>query len=191
MILTGDEIYRTLICAITEKRPLPPAEWNLVRLEEEIRTATAQYEPSSLLRQRDALQTAVYYLVDFAARMPEWIDTTAKNERVEKTCRELAEEIVKITERPDEIIQERGKLKSWLKAILAVNTSLIYVEETEKAVARDRAAKRSHQSAPFKNDSLFAAQGEQKNQQSVLAKNIWLKAQNKSCGERSEQPSLF
>lgn len=189
-ILSRDEIYQTLIHAITEKRPLPPADWDLVKLEEEIRTATAQYDPNPLSRQQDALLTAVYYLVDFAVRMPEWIETTAKNERVEKTCRELAEELIKITEHPDEIIAERGKLKSWLKAILAVNTSLIYVEETEKAVARDREAKRLRQAAS-KNDLFSASHDEPRNQQTALAKNIWSKAQSKVAGEHSEQQSLF
>lgn len=119
-ILDRDEIYRKLIAALERKEPHPPADWYASQLDEEIRRAGREFEPDARLRQEDAIQTCLFYLVDFARRMPEWINTTETNDRIKLACGELAEEIHKITLRPAEIIEKHGKLKVWLKAILAV-----------------------------------------------------------------------
>lgn len=190
-ILPQDRIYPMLIAALTEKRPLPPADWSVVKLGEEILTSGSTYEPDLFLRQADALRTAVYYLVDFASRMPEWINTSESNERVKEMCCELAAEIETITVRPDEIIAERGKLKSWLKAILSVQTCWIYREEIERVRAHDREIKRKSQLSPPKENPLLVAEAKQEKWQSVLAKNIWQKASGRTQTESSDQPRLF
>lgn len=167
-VLPQDEIYRRLIIALTEKRPPPPDDWSASVLDEKVLTSGSEFEPDLLVRQRDALQTAIYYLVDFSSRMPEWIDTSENNERVKEMCRELAFEIERITVRPDEVINERGKLKSWLKAILAVNTCFIYREEAERAIARNREAKRSRQSLPSKENPLFATERAKRGKMEII-----------------------
>lgn len=101
-ILTTDEIYRKLIAALECKEPHPPAGWCASQLDEKIRRAGREFEPDAKLRQEDALQTCRFYLVDFARRMPEWINTTETNDRIKLACWELAEEIEKITLRPAE-----------------------------------------------------------------------------------------
>lgn len=193
---TRDEIYSILIRAITDKLPLPPAGWFASQLDEELWRATKKYEPDASLRQRDALETCLAYLVDFSARMPEWINTTETNERVKKMCEELAAEIEKITVAPDEIIGTRGKLKSWLKAILSVQTCLIYREETERVIAEKDASKRAARVALPKPNALFDAPAKAENRQSDLAKNILQKVIGKISDKSSEQsseqqPSLF
>jgi len=145
--LTRDEIYQTLLVALKEKRPAPPAGWCASRLDEELWKATREYEPDAPLRQQDALQTSLFYLVDYAGRMPERVNLTESNERVRKMCEELADEIEQITHAPGEIINERGKLKAWLKAILSVQTCLIYREETERFISEEDAAKRQKRAA--------------------------------------------
>lgn len=194
-LLTRDKIYLLLIRAITDKQPLPPAGWCASRLDEEMWLATREYEPDALLRQQDALDTCFAYLVDFAVRMPEWINTTETNSRVKLTCKELAAEIERITHRPDEVIAEHGKLKAWLKAILAVQTCFIYREETERNIAEQDAAKRAARFAPPKTKSPVDAPPQANKWQSDLARNIFQKAAGKSpaksAEQSSEQPSLF
>ncbi len=196
-IFTPDEIYQMLIRAMTEKQPLPPAGWRASQLDEELWRATRDFEPDAQIRQKDALRSCLAYLVDFALRMPEWIDTTETNERVRKMCRELSAEIDKITVAPNEIINERGKLKSWLKAILAVETCLIYREELARHIAEQDAAKRAARfAAPPKTNELFEGKkAKAEKWQSALAKNIFQKVVGKSpekpSEQTSEQPSLF
>ena len=196
-IFTRDEIYKKLIAAITDKEPLPPAGWCASQLDEELWRATKEYEPDPFLRQEDALRTCLAYLVDFAVRMPEWINTTETNERVRKMCRELADEIEKITVAPKEIIDERGKLKSWLKAILSVQTCLIYREETARVIVEQDAAKRAARLSPAKINKTVAASANKEKWQSDLAKSIFEKTLGKTpekLTEQSpvrEQPSLF
>jgi hypothetical protein len=195
-IFIRDEIYSILIRAITDKLPLPPAGWRASQLDEELWRATKEYEPDAILRQRDALETCLAYLVDFSARMPEWINTTESNGRVKKMCEELACEVEKITVSPAEIIATRGKLKSWLKAILAVQTCLIYREETTRVIAENDASKRAARLAPPKPNALFDAPAKAGTRQSDLAKNILQKVIGKTSAKPPEQssepqPSLF
>ena len=195
-ILNPDEIYRKLIAALERKEPPPPAGWCASRLDEEIRETGREFEPDAKLRQEDALQTCLFYLVDFARRMPEWINTTKTNDRVKLTCRELSEEIEKITLRPAEAIERGGKLKVWLKAILAVQTCLIYREETARNINQQDEAKRAAMFSPVKNNSGDGATVKEEEQYSVLAKNIFENVCGKSSVKISEkspetQPSLF
>lgn len=193
-------VYQRLLDALRLKTPLPPPEWDLVKLDEEILRATREYNPDSTARFVDAMTTAIYYLTDFSSRMPAWIDVSVNNDRVVAMCQELAAEIEGITFRPDKIIHERGKLKSWLKAILAVQTCLIYREETERVIARDKAAKLAGEAKP--NSSLSnAAEPSKQMRQTGIAAVIWKKAQtavardkptiSKTVQKTSEQPSLF
>ena len=201
-ILTTDEIYRKLIAALERKEPPPPAGWCASHLDEEIRETGREFEPDAKIRQADALQTCLFYLIDFARRMPEWIDTTAGNDRVKLLCLELAEEIEKITLRPAEVIEKHGKLKVWLKAILAVQTCLIYREETARNIAQQDEANRAAKCLPVKNDSFARADVENadvKNGEwfSAVAENIFENVCGKSSVKPSDkspeeaQPSLF
>lgn len=192
-ILTRGEIYQTLLAALKEKRPAPPAGWCASKLDEELWRATSEYEPDAYCRQNDVLQTSLYYLVDYASRMPERVDLSESNGRVRQMCEELADEIEKITHQPGEIINERGKLKTWLAAILSVQTCLIYREETERFIAEEDAAKRLQRAAQAKSYSLPAATSKSgsDNWQSDLAKSIFQKAGAKTPPQTSEQPSLF
>lgn len=182
---------------MTDKEPLPPAGWCASQLDEELWRAGGEFEPDAFLRQEDALRTCFAYLVDFAVRMPEWINTTETNERVRKMCRELADEIEKITVAPHEIIGERGKLKSWLKAILSVQTCLIYREETARVIAEEDAARRTARASPTKINKPVAASANKEKWQSDLAKSIFEKTLGKTPEKFSEQsleqeqPSLF
>jgi hypothetical protein len=191
-ILTRGEIYQILVAALTEKRPSPPAGWCAARLQEELWRATREYEPDAFLRQQDALETSLFYLVDYATRMPERVNLTESNGRVRRMCEELADEIDKITHRADEIISERGKLKAWLSAILSVQTCLIYREETERFIAEEDAAKRARRAAAQANGCRTqTTKPDSGKWQSDLAKNIFQKASAKTQSEQSEQPSLF
>ena len=184
-ILTTDEIYRKLVAALESKEPQPPVGWCASRLNEEIRRAGREFEPDARLRQEDALQTCLFYLVDFARRMPEWIDTTVGNDRIKLACRELSEEIEKITLRPAEVIERRGKLKVWLKAILAVQTCLIYREETARNINRQDEAKRAVMFSPVKNKPDEDAPFNEKERYSASAKNIF----ENVCGKSSVKTS--
>lgn len=195
-ILKLDEIYSILVRAMIDKIPLPPEGWCASKLDEELWRATREYEPDAILRQKDALETSLCYLVDYAARMPERVNLTESNQRVKQMCEELASEIDKIARSPDEIISERGKLKAWLKAILSVQTCLIYREETERFLAEQDAAKRAVRIAPVKKNPSAAEPPAVGKWQSDLAKNIFQNAFGKSAetpvaASASEQPSLF
>jgi len=195
-ILNPDEIYRKLIAALECKEPQPPAGWCASQLDDEIRRAGREFEPDARLRQEDALKSCLFYLVDFARRMPEWINTTAGNDRIKLTCLELAEEIQKITLRPAEVIERRGKLKVWLKAILAVQTCLVYREETARRINQQDEAKCAAQFQQAKNNSLARAVVKKEDWYSTLAKNIFENVCGKSSVKPSEkspeeQPSLF
>ena len=194
-IFTRDEIYQKLITALTDKQPLPPAGWCASQLDEELWRATKEFEPDAYLRQQDALDTCFAYLVDYAVRMLERVNLAESNHRVRKMCVELADEVEKITVAPEEIINERGKLKSWLKAILSVQTCLIYREETARCIAEQDAARLAARIAPAKFNQIAAASAEDKKWQSDLAKNIFQKAVGifpaKPAEQSSEQPSLF
>jgi hypothetical protein len=189
-LLTHDEIYRILSTALARKFPEPPADWCASGLDEEVRKATREYEPNAYLRQKDALCTSLNYLVDFALRMPEWINLTASNDRVKQICENLAAEIVKITLEPEAIINKHGKLKAWLKAILSVETCLIYRTETERVIAEETEAKRLPRIEQSKKSSTEKSESEGK-WQSALAKSIFQKASGKKSEKPSEQPSLF
>lgn len=131
-ILTRNEIYKILTTALIGKLPLPPADWCASLLDEEVWKVTKEFEPNAFLRQKDSLETSLFYLVDYARRMTEQVNLTETNGRVKQMCEELAFEIEKITLETETIINKHGKLKSWLKAILAVQTCLIYREENKR-----------------------------------------------------------
>lgn len=186
-----DELYRMLTTALVKKKPLPPENWSAVKLDEEVTNSGSEYEPSIYLRHQDALTTCVYYLVDFASRMPEWINLSTVNERVCKMCGELADEIEQITYEPESVIARRGKLKSWLKAILAVQTCWIYREETERVIAEKEESKRKErikQPAKIKNSEPIS---QSPKWQSDLARAIFQKVSGKATENSSAQPSLF
>jgi hypothetical protein len=187
-IYARDEIYRMLLTALVKKKPLPPEDWSVVKLDEEVTRAGSEYEPSLYLRHTDALATSVFYLVDFACRMPEWINLSATNERVRTMCGELADEIEQITYEPDSVIAKHGKLKAWLKAKLAVQTCWIYREETERVIAEKEEATRQErikQPAKIKNPE---PRSQVQKWQSELARKIFQKVSDR---QNSEQPGLF
>lgn len=185
LVLSRDNIYKILLRALKEKSPKPPSDWSVVKLEEEIRQATRRYEPDMILRQEDALRTAQYYLTDFAGRMPEWIDLSENTFRVREICEDLAREIQRITLKPEEVIEERGKLKVWLKAILSVQTCLIYRDETDRHIAEQDKAKREER---LENSRIQAAKRKEKEREiRSLAKKIWEDTKTR----QTDQPSLF
>lgn len=190
-IYSRDEIYRILTAALIQKTPLPPAGWSVAGLDEEVFRAGKEYEPDSRLRHKDALETAVFYLVDFAVRMPERVNLRESNARVNKMCAELAEEIEKITVQPEEVILKRGKLKVWLKAILAVQTCLIYREETERFIAEEDEAKRKMRVMPQSKNSLIDSKAKTGKWESSLAEQIFRKAVGESKEQPGGQPNLF
>ena len=110
-------------------------------LDEEVYHAGNDFEPNLYLRHSDALATCLFYLVDFARRMPEWINLSTETARVREMCGDLADEIEQITYEPEAVIAKHGKLKAWLKAKLAVQTCLIYREETDESYRRRRGSK--------------------------------------------------
>lgn len=134
LILSADEIFGYLAKCLAEKRPLPPDGWRASGYTEELWNSSREYDPDPIGRQRDAIAKSFYYLADFARSMPEWINLSLSNPHVAGMCRELAEEIVNITQHPDEVISKREKLKARLYAILSVQTSLIYTWETERVI---------------------------------------------------------
>jgi hypothetical protein len=184
-----DELYRMLTTALIKKEPQPPNDWSVVKLDEEVYRAGKEYEPNLYLRHRNALVTSVFYLVDFAHRMPEWIDLSIENERVRKMCGELADEIEQITFEPDEVIAKHGKLKVWLKAILAVQTCLIYREETTRVIAEEEQAKRLQRTEKPNKNKESKPISQNSKWQSDLARSIFQKVSGRE--NSSEQPSLF
>lgn len=183
-----DELYRMFAAALIKKKPLPPKDWSVVKLDEEVRLAGKEYDSNLFSRHRDATLTSVFYLVDFARRMPDRVNLSTENERVRKMCGELADEIEQITYEPDAVIARHGKLKSWLKAILAVQTCWIYREETERAIAEKEQKKCLQKTEkPNKKESIPISQPKQ--WQSALAQEIFQKVSGRQ--NSSEQPSLF
>lgn len=190
-LLSKDDIYRILINSLIEKCPIPLADWCRSKLDEEIRKATREYEPNAFLRQKDALETSLFYLVDYALRMPERVNLTESNSRIKQMCEELAAEIEKITLEPDLIISERGKLKSWLSAILSVQTCLIYCEETDRHNAEQDEIKRLNRLAQAKRKSLPNERKSEDKRQSDLAESVFQKVVGTPNKDLSDQPSLF
>jgi hypothetical protein len=190
-IFPREETYRILTTVLIEKKPLPPAAWSVAGLDEEVFRAGREYEPDSFLRHKDALETAVIYLADFAHRMPEWINLSTTNARVRKMCEELAAEIGKITFNPDETIARHGKLKSQLKAKLAVQTCWIYREETERNINEEDEAKRLRRLNPRPVNLHNNSKSNAVNRKLSLAQQIFQKVIGKAQQQDSDQPSLF
>lgn len=190
-LFARDELYRMLAAALIKKKPLPPENWSVVKLDEEVYRAGSEYEPNLFLRHSDALATCVFYLVDFARRMPEWINLSIETARVREMCGDLADEIEQITYEPEAVIAKHGKLKAWLKAKLAVQTCLIYREETERVIAEEEATRRlSRIKQPIKNQ-MPASISKKDKWQSDLARLIFQKVSDRSNENSSAQPSLF
>jgi hypothetical protein len=184
-----DELYRILVATLITKKPLPPDDWSVVKLDEEVYCAGKEFEQNLFLRHQDAFLTSVFYLVDFACRMPNRVNLSTENERVRQMCGELADEIEQITYEPEAVIAKHGKLKSWLKAKLAVQTCLIYREETARVMAEEEEAKRQRRIPPIIKKSKPQAKSQPEKWQSALAQEILNKV---SGGQNSsEQPSLF
>ncbi|HRH42964.1 MAG TPA: hypothetical protein PKY82_15145 [Pyrinomonadaceae bacterium] len=188
-LYSRSDLYHMLAAALIKKKPLPPEGWSVVKLDEEVYRAGKEYNPDLFARHHDALITCVFYLVDFARRMPEWINLSPENEKVRKMCGELADEIEQITYEPEEVIAKHGKLKSWLKAILAVQTCWIYREETERVIAEKEEAKILSRTEQLIKSKSLEANAQKDKWQSDLARSIF----NKVSGRQnpSEQPSLF
>lgn len=185
------EIYRILTEALIKKTPLPPKDWSVARFDEEVYRAGKEYDPDLHSRHKDALATSVFYLVDFARRMPEWINLSTTNERVREMCGELADEIEQITYEPEAVIARHGKLKVWLKAKLAVQTCLIYRAETTRNIAEQDEAKRLRRLNQPKINSLIHSKKSAENRELSLAHQLFKKVTEKAQASASEQPSLF
>ena len=185
------EIYRILTEALIKKTPLPPQGWSVVKFDEEVYRAEKEYDPDLHSRHRDALCASVFYLVDFACRMPEWINLSTTNERVREMCGELADEIEQITYEPEAVIARHGKLKVWLKAKLAVQTCFIYREETTRNIAEQDEAKRLRRLNQPKVNSPHISKTIAENEKSSLARQIFQKVTRSAQDTASEQPSLF
>ena len=190
-LFARSEIYRILTEALIKKTPLPPKGWSVVKLDEEVYRAGKQYEPNLHSRHKDALATSVFYLVDFARRMPEWINLSTTNERVREMCDELADEIEQITYEPEAVIARHGKLKVWLKAKLAVQTCLIYRAETTRNIAEQDEAKRLRHLNQSKINSPNISKPNGENGESSLARQLFKKVTERAQASASEQPSLF
>ena len=188
-LYSRSDLYHMLAAALIKKKPLPPEFWSVVKLDEEVHCAGKEYNPDLFARHHDALMTCVFYLVDFARRMPEWISLSTENERVRKMCGELADEIEQITYEPEAVIAKHGKLKSWLKAILAVQTCLIYNEETARVIAEEEQANHLQRTQESAKDKECKPISQPQQWQSALAREIL----NKVSGKQSvsEQPGLF
>ena len=185
------EIYRILTEALIQKTPLPPKSWSVVKFDEEVFRAGKEYDPDLHSRHRDALCASIFFLVDFAHRMPEWINLSTTNERVREMCGELADEIEQITYEPEAVIARHGKLKVWLKAKLAVQTCIIYREETERNIADQDEAKRLRCLNQPKINSPNISKPTAENRELSLAQQLFKKVIEKAQASASEQPSLF
>lgn len=188
-LFARDELYRMLTTALIKKLPNPPGDWSVVKLDEEVYRSGKTYNPDLFSRHHDALATCVFYLVDFACRMPEWINLSTGNSRVRRMCGELADEIEQITYDPEVVIAKHGKLKSWLKAILAVQTCWIYREETERVIAEEDEAKRLRRINQLLKDKTINPISQPDKWQSELARSIFQKVSSKQIS--AEQPTLF
>lgn len=185
-ILSKEDVYQIFANALTEKLPLPPAGWTGTDLTFELQWASSrQYEPDIFLRQRDAVQKSLYFLVDFARPMPPWINLAPSNENVREVCRRLAEAVDELTFRPQEVVLRDGTLKAALYAILEVGTCWIYAEEIERNIALRKQAKTgvSSKNLPVVANSRNPAT------QSALAQKVLQKVIGKT--DSREQPSLF
>jgi hypothetical protein len=182
-------LYLMLTAALVKKKPLPPDDWSVVKLDEEVFRAGKEYDPNLFSRHQDALITSVFYLVDFARRMPEWINISTENERVRKMCGELADEIEQITYEPESVIGKHNKLKAQLKAILAVQTCWIYREETARVIAEETPAKSQRRIPQSIKKSPQKAESQPEKWRSALAKQIFQKVSGRKGA--AEQPSLF
>jgi hypothetical protein len=189
-LLTRDEIYPILINSLVEKLPQPPPAWCASQYQRELWDMTEDFELDPFLRQSDAIEKSLYYLVDFASRMPRWINVSETNERVRDMCGELADEIDLITREPETVIAKHGKLKSWLYAKLSVQTCWIYREETARNIAEEDEAQRLRRVAQPNTSSQISNNSEGK-WKSTLAQSIFQKASSKTSEVPSEQPSLF
>ena len=186
-----DELYRMLTTALIIKKPQLPDDWSVVKLDEEVFRAGSEDEPNLYLRHTDALATCVFYLVDFASRMPEWINLSTTNERVREMCGELADEIEQITYEPEAVISKHHKLKVWLKAKLAVQTCWIYREETARVIAEKDEAKRGERIKQPTKITKSEPISQFPKRQSDLARTILNKVSGKSSENSTAQPSLF
>jgi hypothetical protein len=130
-------------------------------------------------------------LVDFARRMPEWINLSTTNERVREMCGELADEIEQITYEPEAVIARHGKLKVWLKGKSGSSDVLIYREETERNIAEQDEAKRLRRLNQPKLDSREHSKPTAETSESSLARQIFQKVTGRAQETASEQPSLF
>lgn len=184
-------IYEILLGALVNKSLAPPEGWSAARLDEEVYLAGKDYEPDLYLRHRDALCTSVFYLVDFARRMPERVNLSRANRRVRELCGELADEIEQITYEPDAVINRHGKLKIRLNAILSVQTCLIYREETARHIAEADEAKRLSRLNPPHADQPDKRIEKTKISRSSLARAIFQKVAGRAQEDASAQPSLF
>jgi hypothetical protein len=115
-LFARSEIYRILTEALIKKTPLPPKVGAWSNSTKKFIAPVRNTNRICIRDTRDALCASVFYLVDFACRMPEWINLSTTNERVREMCGELADEIEQITYEPEAVIARHGKLKVWLKA---------------------------------------------------------------------------
>ena len=104
-------------------------------------------------------------------------------------CGELADEIEQITYEPDSVIAKHGKLKAWLKAILAVQTCWIYREETARSIAEEDEIKRQRRTIQTIKKAQPKVESQREKWQSALARAIFQKVSGKQ--NAAEQPSLF
>lgn len=183
------EIYRILTKVLIEKKPLPPQEWSVVKFDRKVDFAGKEFDTDLFSRHRDALTNAIYYLADFASRMPERVNLSSSNSRVAEMCGELADEIEQITYEPEAVITRHGNLRSWLKAVLAVQTCLIYREETERVIAEEATAKRQRRIKQPSKAKTMEPDSKADKWQSELARSIFQKVSGRQ--NVSEQPSLF
>lgn len=183
-LLRNDEIAKKLWKALVEKTPLPPSNWTISKLNDEILHSAGEFEADQFLRQKDALETAVFYLTTFANGMPERVNLTASNQNVVRICDRLTNEIERITFCPETVIAERGKLKAWLVAILAAGTCWIYQQETARSNSEKASEKvlKPVKVSPKRDRSDLAAQL----LQTVFSKRIETPRQ-----DSNQQGSLF
>lgn len=159
-LLNGEELDEQIWKALIEKTPLPPENWSRSKLDNEVLKSTDTFEVNPHFRQKDALETTVYYLASFAKRMPERVNLTRSNKNVAEMCVRLLSEIERITFQPEKIIAESGKLKVLLVAILAAGTCWIYRNETERFIAEQELLKNvpTKKTESQRLDSNFASQ---------------------------------
>ena len=77
--------------------------------------------------------------------------------------------------KPEAIVEKHGKLKSWLSAILSVQTCLIYCEETDRHNAEQDEIKRLNRLNQAKKKSLPTKRKSKDKWESDLAEFIFKK----------------